>query len=344
MQQTKPAARLAVSLPLSLALAAPAVAEETQSFPRMAVQGLLEVEAYHATPYTGTDESDVVLATGALGLEAILNEWLSAEVTTLYEENATPLEIDTASVSVIHPDQTWSLRAGQFYLPFGLFETAMVSDPLTLELGEARETAVSAQVGAGGLRAGVYAFNGDADGETRADNWGATLDYEARLGEADLLLAAGYLNHLGESDGLQDLVAAPGESAGEKVAAWTATTVLDLHGFTLVGEYLAAIDDFAARQLAFRDAGARPAAWNVEVGYGFHIHGRPAQVAVGYQGSEEAVEVGVPKRRTLAAFSVDVWRNTTLAFEYAHDHDYDPAEGGTGETAGTFTTQLALTF
>ncbi|MCL7744415.1 LbtU family siderophore porin [Guyparkeria hydrothermalis] len=344
MQQIKPAGRLAVSLPLSLALAAPAIAEKTPSFPRIAVEGLGEIEAYHATPYTGADESDIVLATGALGVEAILNEWLSAEVTTLYEENATPLEIDTASVSVIHPDQVWSLRAGQFYVPFGLFETAMVSDPLTLELGEARETAISAQAGAGGFRVGVYTFNGDADGETRVDNWGATVDYEADLGEVDVLVAGGYLNHLGESDALQEQVAASDEGRGEEVGAWTATTVLDFHGFTLVGEYLAAIDDFAAGQLAFHGVGARPAAWNVEVGYGFHIHGRPAQVALGYQGSEEAVEVGLPRRRALAAFSVDVWRNTTLGFEYAHDHDYDPAEGGTGETAGTFTTQLALSF
>lgn len=344
MHQSICPGRLAVPLSFSLALAAPAFAEENRSFPGLDFQGLVEVEGYHARPYVGADESDIVLATGALGIEAILNEWLSAEVSTLYEEDDTPLEIDTASVSVIDPDQVWSLRAGQFYVPFGLYETAMVSDPLTLELGETRETAISVQAGAGGLRAGVYAFNGDADGEDRVDSWGGTLAWEGRLGPADLLLSGGYLNHLAESDGLQDALAPSGGDTGHEVAGWTATAVLDVRDLTLVGEYLAAVDDFATDELAFRGAGARPAAWNAEASYGFGIHGRQARVALAYQGSDEALAAGLPKSRALAAFSVDVWRNTTLSLEYARDRDYDVADGGSGETAGTFTTQLAVAF
>jgi len=344
MHQSISPGRLAVPLSFSLALAAPAFAEESRPFPRIDVEGLVEIEAYQARPYTGADESDVVLATGALGLDAILNQWLRAEVSTLYEEDDTPLEIDTASVSLVDPGRAWSLRAGQFYLPFGLYETAMVSDPLTLELGETRETAISAQAGAGGFRAGLYAFNGDVDGENRVDSWGGTLAWEGRLGTADLLLSGGYLNHLAESDGLGDVLASNGGDAGHEVAGWTATAVLDVHDLTLVGEYLAAIDDFATGELAFRGAGARPAAWNVEASYGFGIHGRQARVALGYQGSDEALAAGLPKTRALVAFSVDVWRNTTLSLEYGRDRDYDVADGGSGETASTVTTQLAVAF
>jgi len=34
------------------------------------------------------------------------------------------------------------LTAGQLYVPFGAFETGLISDPLTLEIGETRESTV----------------------------------------------------------------------------------------------------------------------------------------------------------------------------------------------------------
>ncbi|HZJ81906.1 MAG TPA: LbtU family siderophore porin [Guyparkeria sp.] len=348
--------RLAGLLSFAIALASAAVVASadggsefpTIDFPSIDFQGLLEIEADYSSPYTGADESDIVLDRAELGLEVLLNEWLSAEVSTLYKEDDTPFELDTAAVSVIHPDQIWSVRAGQLYLPFGLYESAMISEPLTYELGETRKTAISAQAGIGGFRAGLYAFNGDLGGKNRIDNWGGILAYEAQIGEADLLLSGGYINHLGESREMERYLTeevSAGQVNGDKVAAWTTAVVLDIHDvITLVGEYLAAIDDFTVDEMTFREAGARPAAWNVEAAHEFGLHGRQAEVAIGYQGSEEAIALGLPKSRALAVFAVDVWRNTTLSFEYAHDRDYGVAVGGTGKTAGTFITQLAVVF
>lgn len=338
--------------PLSFAIAlvsAPAVAssDSGSSYPEFDFQGLIDVEAYHSSPYTGSDESGTVVDRAELGLEVLLNEWLSAQVSTLYREDHTPFELDTVAVAVTHPDQIWSLRAGQFYLPFGLYESIMISEPLTYELGETRQTAISAQAGIGGVRAGLYAFDGDLGSKNRIDNWGGVLAYEAELGEADLLLSGGYINHLGESREMERFLTGDvpaGQVNGDKVSAWTAAAVLDVHDFTLVGEYLAAIDDFAVDELAFRGAGARPAAWNVEAAYGFGLYGRQAEVAIGYQGSKEALALEFPKSRALAVLAVDVWRNTTLSFEYAHDRDYGVADGGTSKTAGTFTTQLSVGF
>ncbi|MFA7521854.1 MAG: LbtU family siderophore porin [Halothiobacillaceae bacterium] len=350
MHKTCPG-QLAAPLSLAIALAsAPVVAsaDDGSEFPTIDFQGLVDVEAYHSSPYTGSDESGTVVDRAELGLEVLLNEWLSAEVSTLYREDHTPFELDTVAVAVTHPDQLWSLRAGQFYLPFGLYESIMISEPLTYELGETRKTAISAQAGIGGVRAGLYAFDGDLGSKDRIDNWGGVLAYEAQIGEADLLLSGGYINHLGESREMERLLTeevSAGQVNGDKVAAWTTAVVLDIHDvITLVGEYLAAIDDFAVDEMAFREAGARPAAWNVEAAHEFGFHGRQAEVAIGYQGSEEAIALGLPKSRALAVFAVDVWRNTTLSFEYAHDRDYGVAVGGTGKTAGTFTTQLAVVF
>jgi len=313
--------------------------------PRVSVGGAIEVEAYRASPYVGDDQSDIVVATGALGLEAMINEWISAEISALYEENDTPLEIDTASVMLGPSGGPWSLHAGQFYVPFGVYETTMVSDPLTLELGETRETAIAAGIRRGGFHADLYAFNGDLEDEDRIDSIGASAGLAATVGGADLTLSAGYLNNLGESDGLEEMVHATnaGGDASE-VGAWTASAVVGIGEVMLVAEYLAATDAFDATEIPYDGAGARPGAWNVEASHAFDLMGRPASAGISCQGTREAVALGLPEQRILAGLSVEILPHTALSFEYARDEDYDTADGGTGETAGTFTTQLAVAF
>ncbi|KTG17254.1 MULTISPECIES: LbtU family siderophore porin [unclassified Guyparkeria] len=336
---------LATALSLGLASQAAMAADQAETYPSIDFGGVVEVEGYHTRPYTGSDESDIVLATGALSLEAAINEWISAEISTLYEENDTPLEVDTASVMLGAEDSLWSLRAGQFYVPFGVYETAMVSDPLTLELGETRETAISAGIGQGGFSAEVYAFNGDLEDENQVNSFGATAGYAGSVGGADLALSAGYINSLGESDGIEETVYDnTGGADVDEVGAWTANAVLGMGDVTLVGEYLTANDSFDAGELAFNGDGAQPAAWNVEASYGFDLLGKPASASIGYQGTDESVALGLPESRVLAALSVEIFRYTALSVEYAHDEDYDIADGGTGESAGTFLTQLAVEF
>jgi hypothetical protein len=335
------------ALPLALA-AQTAIAENPEStldYPRISFGGVVEVEAFYTSPYAGSDESDVVLATGALGLTAAINEWITAEVSTLYEEDDTPLEIDTASVMLGRPEGLWSLHAGQFYVPFGVYETAMVSDPLTLELGETRETAIAAGLHQGGLHVDFYSFNGDLGSENRIDSFGVTAGYSGRVGAADLTLSAGYIDSLGESDGLEEIVnAANAGSDPSEVGAWTASAVIGIGDVMLVGEYLAAADAFDATEIAYDGAGAQPGAWNVEASYAFELMGKPARAGIGYQGTEEAVALELPESRAIAVLSVEIFPRTVLSLEYAHDEDYGITDGGTGETAGTFTTQLSITF
>ncbi|MBS3822104.1 MAG: LbtU family siderophore porin [Phycisphaerae bacterium] len=338
-----------LTLAIGLALAAPAAfaqnADNDPNYPQVTLSGEVEVEAFHSSPFAGSDESDIALATAFLGLEGVITDQIRAEISTLFEEDDTPLEVDTASVMLGAEDDLWSLRAGQFYLPFGVFETAMISDPLTLELGETRETAVQAGIGTGGFNAAVFAFNGDLESESEVNGFGATAGYQATLGATDLTLSAGYLNSLGDSDVLQDTItAATGGADTDEVGAWTASAVVGVGDVTLVGEYLAATEDFAPGEVGFRGNGAKPAAWNLEAGYGFEMMGRPATAAVGYQGTDEALALEYPESRLLAAFSVEILPYTALSFEYAHDEDYDTNDGGSGETADTFTAQLAVAF
>jgi len=308
-------------------------------FQNVEIGGVIEVEAGHHSPYEGDSTSDMVLATAEIGIAAQVNAWVAGEITLLYEEDDTDLEVDVATISVAPPDGPWVINAGQFYVPFGVFESNMVSDPLTLEIGETRETAAQAGFETGGAFGSLYVFNGSnkKNGDDRINNWGAHLGYGLESDSFTFSSAVSYINDIGDSDTLQDVLAS--NDVTDYTAGWSLSAMVETGPFTLIGD-----DEFDAGTLEFNGAGAKPSAWNIEAGYGFSIADRGAMFAIGYQGSSEALAIELPERRLLAALSVEIMDNTALSFEWAHDTDYDVADGGTGENADTLTAQLAVEF
>lgn len=320
-------------------------------FQRVEVGGIVEVEAGANAPDTGDSSSDIVVATAEIGIAAQINRWVASGITLLYEEDDTDLKVDVATITIANPDGPWFLTAGRQYVPFGTYETNLVSDPLTLEIGEARETAILAGIESGGLSGGVYLFNGDLDegGDSRIDALGAFVGFVREHAAGSFAVNAGYISDIGETNGLQEAIQDNIDIAmvdyDKQVAGFTVDAMLSSGPFTLIAEYTAAADDFHVNELAFRGGGAQPSAFNVEAGYSFTLAGRDATFAVAYQATDEAVALGLPEERVAAAISVDVLDNTTLSFEWAHDDDYSAADGGTGESGGdTVTGQLAVEF
>jgi len=335
-------------------------------FRNIEIAGLIEVEAFYAEPFGGGDESDIVLATFELGIASQVTDWVEVAASLLYEEDATDLEVDLAYITIANADVApVFLTAGQIYVPFGAYETNLISDPLTLEIGETRETTVQVGFVYQGFGGSVYAFNGDndIDGDSRIGSWGANLLYGQERKDITWTVGAGYINDLGDSDTLQnsvadnrsarldELIESGDPLAGtfnsdptKRTGGWTANLAVIVNGFNLIGEYLTATDDFDADSLSFRDQGAKPSAWNIELGYAFEIFGKESVIAAAYQGSDEAVALELPKERWMLGLSVGIFANTALSLEYAYDTDYDQDDGGTGATANTVVAQLAVTF
>ena len=128
---------------------------------RIQVSGVVEAEAGYLKDFSDEQASDIVGATVAIAIEANLSADTVAVVSFLYEEDDTPFEVDEAFISHASGNSTWTI--GQIYLPFGTYETAMLNDPLTLEIAETRETALLWQYQRGGLGLEAYGFNGDTD-------------------------------------------------------------------------------------------------------------------------------------------------------------------------------------
>lgn len=303
------------------------------------LHGVVEVEYGYNIDYTDTDTSDIVLATVELAIEAGINDNLDAEIILLYEEDDTPVELDVGVINLHAESSPVTLTLGQMYVPFGVYESSMISDPLTLELGETRESGILLNYEMSGMLAGLYIFNGDieeGEDEDKVTQFGLTFNYEGNM------LAAGvdYISSISDSDAIQNYLGGPATVVNH-VAGVSAHATLSLQSVSIIAEYLAALDAFDAGEMAFKGQGAEPAAMNLELAIPV---GGSATVAVAYQVTNEALELGMPESRILIAYSVEIYEATSLSFEYFQDTDYTLVDGGTGETAETLTVQLVTEF
>ncbi len=314
---------------------------------KIEISGIVEVAAQHNKPYSGESSNDISVATVELGLTAQVNPWIKGEIVLLYEEDDTPLDVDVATLRIAPPDAPWYILAGRSVVPFGTFASNMISDSLPLEIGETSETALQLGFEQAGFSGAAYLFNGDNKkaGVNKIDNWGVHLGYAMERNELSLTTNLGFINDIGEG-GLQDTIAATlgNNDVTDHVAGWFASGLLKYSNFSLIGEYLGATDNFQVTEVAWKDQGAEPHTWQLEAAYDFAIAQHDSTLAIGYQGSDEALAHGLPQNRWLLSWSIGAWDNTQLSFEWAHDEDYGVEGGGTGQSADALTAQIAVEF
>ncbi len=323
--------------------------EELQAnwFDNITLSGLVEVEAGYVDTPDGS-ESDVILATVEFGIDAQLTDWVNAHVLFLYEDGMDNPEVDEAIITIANLDESpWLLAAGRMYVPFGNYDSNMVSDPLTLEIGETREEAVQAGYFSGNFYSSAFVFNGDAneDGSTHIDDFGFNLGWahEASDEHMGYALGASWINNLADSDSLQETIIDPNDLQ-DKVGGIGLHGLLNLGSFVLIAEYLGATESFDIADLAFDGGGAKPQAWNLEAAWLFQIMEKDAIIGVAWQQTKDALALELPESRFLATASVEVYKNTALSLEYAHDEDYSVNKGGSGDASDALTLQLAASF
>lgn len=320
------------------------------------ISGLVELEM-NATDSDITDEdsSDITLATVELGIDATLSEWSSGHLLLLYEEGeeSDHIIIDEGTITIGNMEKFPAyLTAGKMYVPFGSFESNMISDPLTLEIGETGDSAVQIGFESGGFYGSVYAYNGDINeiGEDdEVDTFGVNLGYGIENDQMTFSMGIDWTNNIGDSDALGDHIEenlAPGDSEIEDYVAGLALHAVFTTGpFTVIGEYITALDDFESTEVDFKGDGAEPEAFMIEAAYTTELFsGRATTFALGYQSTDEAVALGLPEERYIGTVSLELFTNTNLGFEYSHDEDYSESEDGTDEDADSVTIQVAVEF
>ena len=264
---------------------------------RLSISGLIEAEAgyedidYDDPSQEDEDSSDITLATVELGIDADISKYVSGHVLLLWEEDDTePLDLDEGYITLDGADKLpMYAHIGKLYVPFGSFGTHFISDPLTLELGETRESAVHAGWGNDFFDLGVSVFNGDVDEadsdnhiESYVANAAVSLPQNALPG-LNMSFGGSYISNIADSDGLK---------AGE---------------------------------LGF-DAGQEmePQTWNFELAF---APMDKWTVAAKYEGGDDLGDF-LPETQYGAAVCYSLFENTALALEYLHgefdnDDEYD---------------------
>jgi len=301
---------------------------------RFTLSGLIEAEAALVHVEGADEEDDLRLSTVQIGLDAEFTPWLSGHIIGLWEEDDTePMVVDEAVLSLTSPwqlgSQTPALHLGRQYLHFGRFDSAMISDPLTLELGETHTTAIVLALDGDGWSASLGTFEGSVDnGDNGLDSWLAAFEVTPREG---VTLGASWISDLAESDA--GLVQDEGMYRDD-VPGWSAFVALQHGEFGLTVEYLAAAKHFKSAQVdAGEDlTGRRPQAWNLELSW---QASQRVQLAARYEAAED---YQADVRRYGATASFGLCNYALLAVEYLHaDADREAPEH-------TFTAQLAVAF
>jgi hypothetical protein len=319
--------------------------EKNEWLAAVTLNGLVQIEARYNRDYDKKDTSDLVVDEVDLGIKAQIDKQIKANIVFVYEEDITPWEVDEAILTWNNLESLLYVAAGQMYVPFGKFESNMISDPLILQLGEIRETAAKIGFEAGNLYGSFYGFNGTTndDSDDTIDHYGANFGFFQERENINYDLGLSYISDIGDTDGISDAL---GEEMKDydSVNGLSAHFILNRSSFGLMGEYITALDQFNADHLAFNGNGAEPKAWNVEAGYTFNLLGKETIFALGYQATEESLALELPKTRITGVISMASYKNTTISLEYASYKDYDQNDGGTGERAESVIFQVAVEF
>lgn len=300
---------------------------------KVAVRGLIEIEASMGEGFDDKSYSDLVVATVELGLSAAINDQVEADIVLLYEEDETEFDVDVATLSFADLVGPVDVLVGKQYLPFGRFETALVNDTLVLELAETNKTAALFGLEQDGFSVGAYLFDGSVDRERHVENYGLT----ARFSQHNFKVGFDYLSALTESDSISEIVPGPAGLESDD-GAFSFSGSLSVEALTFIAEYMSAVDDI---EWAFFEA--QPSAFQLELDFAARLREQAVTLAFAVQETDDAGG-WLPEQRLSLGASTDVYENVSLALEFWRDTDYSEAKGGTDEKSNNIVVQLAANF
>ena len=320
---------------------------------KITLSGVIEAEAgYEDYDYDNPgpgeedyDSSDISLATVELGVDVDIIKHVKGHVLFLWEEEDTGDEsvgVDEGFITLDGEDEVpLYLNVGKLYVPFGNFESHFISDPLTLELGETRESALTVGCVNEWMDFSVSAFNGDID-ETGEDNHIESYVASASFSVPEELISnfgiaggVSYISNIGDSDSLQDEIDSEAGIRDYVNGFNVFLSVSYMDKLFLECEYLGALDEFEAGELSF-DGGNKfqPKTWNFELAYAATDR---LEVVVKYEGGDDLGDF-LPEDQYGAVVTYGLFENTSLALEYLH------GEFENDDERDLVTTQLAVEF
>ena len=332
----------------------------------VSLNGVIEVEMSLADDFVDESSEDIRLGKAELNLAAEAADWAKGVFGVEWVDDEDKISINETFV-VLGGSEAFpaTVQAGRFIVPFGVFAANTVSDPLTKEAFETKEDAVMVGYEKNGFMARAYAFNGDTNeggDEESVDHYGVAVGYTMEHDGLTLNAGVGYINSIIDADGMSDNYGGRAEAAAgtagfsfdpkhsylnaDYVGGVALNFSVAVAGFTLLGEYITAIDEYTMDYSENGISGSysdKPSACQLEVAYETELAGYGTIFAIGYSTSEDMGGF-LPESRLALAGTVKLTQGLSLAAEFTHDTDYAVGDGGTDEDANALTLKLGYQF
>lgn len=360
--------------------------------PIIALSGKVEPIGVIGKTYFDETTTDISLGSGELDIAAALNEKVEAYLGLAYDDSPpinsgqrvenSALFLNMGFINIGNLDESpFYFTAGQLFVPFGRYSSAMISSPLPLQMSRTMSRpfilGYKSQQDTGPFAA-VYAFKSDTTlGNSGVG--GVNLGYVFGHNETHGEIGASFISSITNATGMQYTGSVPGTTSGTSTggtfggfASYTngneavrSVPALGVHGninfdrFNLAAEWVGTTESFRAQDLSFNGKGARPQAAQFEAGMTFMAFEKPASVALGYQLSRDALALNLPAQRISGVFNISLWKDTVESLEFRHDIDYKNSQYangaaptglsnvntvGTGKSANTLLAQIGVYF
>ncbi|OGT27059.1 MAG: hypothetical protein A3I77_02420 [Gammaproteobacteria bacterium RIFCSPLOWO2_02_FULL_42_14] len=339
--------------------------------PVLQVSGGVEGQLFSVSGF-GTNPNDGVnLSTAELDFNAIASAWATGFMSLAY--NGTPVSLgNRAPNSQIYLSRgfftlgnldksPFYFSMGMMYVPYGRYANDMVSTPLTVSMGKIRSQAALLGVSLNnGLFGSVYGFSGyQTSGgspvfKQGGVNVGLKRHFSAIAGRS-YSVGAGWVSNVADAEGQQatGLSTATGQFGGFGVSQPNTSAIFnniahrvgggDVYGnvtcgaWTVIGEYLGAIEKYSTTDLVYNGKGAEPRALHTEIDYVLPWFAQKYDTTLGvsYGHAWEALALNLPESSYATFLSTSLLPETTESIEYRHDSDYSRADVATGRGAVT---------
>lgn len=343
-------------------------------FNRVGVSGGMNFDAHwgnRSLNYVGENTKRLSLNDAYINASATVNDWTKAFLGLSYSDSSafyssvytsstngnrrSGLNLEQGYLTIANYDVSpVFFQVGKQFADFGRYTIHPITRTMTQVLSESLET--SAKLGfitRMGLHGDISAFDNQIT-QTGFNHtkpvYGASLGFDQTNDQLGFDVGVGYLSNM---TGVNDVANAVSNFNGgtfqHTVGAVAVYGDVNSGPFNLGVRYTTAIQHFSPNDLSTvagttNASGARPWAADITAGYGYNAMGKNQNVYLGYQTSNNAVNIALPKSRWLAGLSVDMWKNTNLGVEVAHDTAYSSGNGGTGNSNNTIGARASVKF
>lgn len=303
------------------------------AYPRLTFSGYLEGQASYSNPYHGSAVSNINLSGAELDTWVQASPWIHGFMALDYDSddlnNGSRLFLNRAFILIGNLNRfPIYTEIGQIYVPFGRYSSLFVTAPTTQGLGRTHARALVLgfqQIDNNRFHTEIYGFQGLTNNRNKrhtTNEGGVDAGYTFKVGKVGGYFGGSIMSNIADSQGFQATSFSNNETQAHGVPAYDLYGSLNITPVTFIGEYIKAMRSFDIVDVAYSNHGARPSAYNLEADFSFHTGSKESAIGLTYQGTSQALELGLPQHRYGVVYSVVIWKDTQFRLEYLHDKNY----------------------